>query len=79
MPILNGIDTLRMVKERFAEFNQKNRQVVAIRPCICFLSQYDEQTMMQFISDEEQADFFLEKPLPFKQLVSLLRILGILV
>ena len=45
---------------------------------MCFYSQYDKTSMQKFIKAEEKADYYLEKPLHFKELVSLLRLLNII-
>ena len=49
-----------------------------LRPFICYLSQFEFATMSRFITEEEQADCYFEKPLPSKDLISLLRLLNVL-
>ena len=48
------------------------------RPMICYYSQSDYNVMKEFISPQEKADYYLEKPLRLKELVSLLRLINIL-
>ena len=48
-----------------------------IRPVICFLSQYDRKSMINFITPSEKADCYLEKPLPIQELQALMKLLNI--
>ncbi len=48
-----------------------------IAPFICYYSQYDYGTMKQFITEEEEADFYIEKPMPIKELISLLKLFNL--
>ena len=72
MPILNGIDTLRIIKEKYHKFN-KDR---LIRPMICYLSQLNYSGMKSFIREEEEPDCYLEKPLPTSELAALFQLLN---
>ena len=58
------------------ELGRDDEGYFVLRPVICYLSQYDRGTMMQFITEQEYADCYLEKPLPFKEFVSLLRLIN---
>ena len=71
MPILNGLDTLKLVKERYAAQNEKK----LVRPMLCFLSQHIYTNMKNFIVPEEQPDCYIEKPLPFNELSALFELL----
>ena len=75
MPILNGMETLVMVKERILAHNKRKEMPEVIRPLICYLSQYDPGTMKSFIKMAEIADCYLEKPLPIKEMSALLKLL----
>ena len=44
---------------------------------ICYLTQHEFNMIQSFISEEEKADYYLEKPLPRKELTSLLKIINI--
>lgn len=70
-------ELLIKTSEDVKEPSLTERKTKVIRPFICYLSQFDYGTMMQLITDEEKPDFYLEKPLPAKELVSLLRLLNI--
>ena len=67
MPILNGFDTLKLVKERFREYDE----TVLMRPMICYLSQLDYTGIGTFIKEDELPDCYLEKPLPLSELAAL--------
>ena len=70
MPILNGMETVPKIKKLFTEFNNfmregpsvSGRKNLVVRPPILYFSQFDRKTMYNFISKEENADFYLEKP-----------------
>ena len=49
-----------------------------MRPLIVFFSQFDRSQFSGFFTEEEQPEFYLEKPLAVKELVSLLRLIKIL-
>ena len=44
---------------------------------ICYFSQYDKETANLLIKDDEQADFYLGKPVPEKDLRNLFKLLNI--
>ena len=73
MPILNGLETLKQIKQRFAAYDETK----LMRPMICYLTQLDHKQMSKFICQDEQPDCYLEKPLPQIDLVSLLRLLNL--
>ena len=73
MPILNGLDTMRLLKKKFGQYDEST----FIRPVLCYLTQMGRSDMACFISKEEQADCYLEKPLPYNELFGLLRLLKI--
>ena len=73
MPILNGLETMRTLKKKFAQYDESR----FIRPVLCYLSQMAQSDMAYFISKEEQADCYLEKPLPYNELFGLLQLLKI--
>ena len=62
MPIMNGIQTMKLVKEKFARFNEelklkqmtgKSLDDVVLRPLICYLSHYDKESMLAQMTVEE--------------------------
>ena len=85
MPILDGFETLKKAKElferenrRIASHNLLDKQLYIMRPTICFFSQFDRQKFVHFFTDEEQPEFFLEKPLAQEELASLLKLIRVL-
>ena len=60
MPVLNGLQTLPLVKKRFADLNETMK---VQRPLICYLTQFEE-SFQQLVTENEKADLFLQKPLP---------------
>ena len=84
MPILDGFGTLSKVKAVFKEANtrltanQKESKTVVMRPTICFFSQYERNKFVHFFTNEEQPEFYLDKPLAQEELTSLLRLLTII-
>ena len=95
MPILNGLETLKIVKEKFDKLNAKLNERIAnempsdfllpapsrlkvLRPMICYLSQHDREAMRHFITESEQPEYYLEKPLALKDLASLLRLINVI-
>ena len=73
MPILNGLETLKKIKELFETNDEKK----LMRPMICYLSQFDYANMKNFILPDEEPDCYLEKPLPYNELASLFELLKI--
>ena len=71
MPILHGLDTLPLVKQKFQDANHR---LPVLRPVICYLTQFDGE-FKQFIREEEEAECYLEKPLSTIELVNLLKLL----
>ena len=55
MPILNGYDTLKKVKQLFKDFNDKRDPAspLVLRPMICYLSSSEQEVMRQFLTKEE--------------------------
>ena len=76
MPVLDGYETLKKVKQLFKDYN-KNIDInspMLLRPMICYLSSIEHQVMNQFLTEEEQAEIYLEKPLPKKDLAALIKL-----
>ena len=73
MPILNGLETLKLIKEQYSIYNKDK----LVRPMICYLSQMNYTTMRSFICPEEEPDCYLEKPLPFNELSALFELLNL--
>ena len=48
-----------------------------VRPALFFFSQYDKTSMNIFIKDEEEPDFYLEKPVAGEEISSLMTLLNI--
>ena len=76
MPILNGLQVLLKVKEKFELTEKKLAEIEStedqpastsklrvVRPLIAYLSQNDYGQMKMFCQPDEQADVFLAKPL----------------
>ena len=91
MPLLTGMEALKRIKQKYIEINQKiinqatrsdsshsSQNFVVLKPLICYYSQYDRSVMQNFLTTDEEADCFLEKPLPIKELISLLRLINVL-
>ena len=86
MPRLSGLEACKLIKKKYSLINSRAlkqpevqlAETLVMRPFICFVTQQEFGTMRQFITEEEQADCYLEKPLAINQLISLLRILNIL-
>ena len=87
------MQAMRSIKEKFNATNEGLRRIIGQdeaqsdrseklqliqRPLICYYSQMPKQTMKQFIMSEEVSDYYIEKPIPYKELVSFLRLLNIL-
>lgn len=78
MPIIHGIEALRLIKEKFNTYNYRfNRsqnqlidgpQLRILRPMICYFSQHERSPMDNFIGEDEQAELYLQKPLSVKEL-----------
>ena len=93
MPIMDGAETVQIIKEKFVQFNLtlNNKRLLnkkdatttlsadetVLRPIICFLSQLEKAGIVHKLTEDEQADGYLEKPLPLKDLICLLRLLQI--
>ena len=80
------MEALKMVKAKYQRINsaldmgdtgRHDGNPLVLRPVICYLSQYNQATMAQFLAEDEHADCYLEKPLPFNELAALLRLLSI--
>ena len=75
MPVLNGYETLIKVKELFKQVNENNPKQQFVRPMICYLSQTDQAIMKQFLTEEENAEAYLDKPVSNQDLTSLMRLI----
>ena len=71
MPIMHGLEASQKVKELYDAHNKRNETKIA-RPAIVIWSQHDLMSMKQFITDDEQADMYWQKPLKKNDLVSLI-------
>ena len=75
---------MKMIKEKYSQVNQQYKEEnktdadLVLRPLMCYYSQHNRDMMGAFTTEEEKADCFLEKPLPIKELVSLLRLVNLL-
>ena len=76
MPILNGHETLKKVKQLFEDLNNSSDPdlPLVMRPMICYLSSVERNVMEQFLTLEEQAEIYLEKPLPKNDLAALINL-----
>ena len=73
MPILDGLETLKLIKEQYSVYNKDK----LVRPMICYLSQLNYANMKNFITLEEEPDCYLEKPLPFNEVSALFELLNL--
>ena len=84
MPILTGMEAMKMIRDKYKQINEKYRAIhdtdrkVVIEPLMCYYSQCSRDMIDTFTTEDEKADLFLQKPLPIKELVSLLRIINVL-
>ena len=90
MPVLDGFETLKKVKEIFDAHNTRANdessehphievsRPLALRPFICMFSQLDGRQFAPFLSRAEQPDFYLKKPISASELKSFLRLLSVL-
>ena len=87
MPLLDGFETLKAVKGLFDQLNERLRKeqqheekadIFVLRPTICFFSQFTRDKFIHFFTEDEQPEFYLEKPLALKELASLLKLISIL-
>ena len=67
MPIMTGLEAIKLIKQKYEEANlrvqsEKEDGWQIVRPVIFFFSQFDRKGFSSFISSEERADFYLEKP-----------------
>ena len=76
MPVLNGHETLKKVKQLFKDFNESSglNSPLVLRPMICYLSSTENDVMTQFLDEDEQAEIYLEKPLPKSVLAALIKL-----
>ena len=56
--------------------SEGNAHQQILRPVICYLSQYERQTMMSFLQEDEKAECYLEKPLPVTEMQALAKLLN---
>ena len=49
MPILNGLDTLKLIKEKYKAFDEKR----LVRPMLCYLSSLNYSGIGTFIFEDE--------------------------
>ena len=81
MPILNGFETKKAIEELFVKFNARlnseHPEITVLRPLVCYLSQFDQKSFYTNFGATSKAECYIEKPLPFKELVSLLRLLNL--
>ena len=94
MPIMNGFETLKRVKDLFKWHNKRLSEAVdlenslsvietedkclLLRPMIIFVSQLDPEQFNDFFVEEEKPDFYLEKPIHPKDLKSILQLIKVL-
>ena len=71
MPIMHGLETSQKVKELYDAHN-KCTETILTRPLIVLWSQNDMRTIQQFITEDEQADMYWQKPLTKNELLSLI-------
>ena len=81
------MEALTSIKSKYKQTNERlspqrpehvENLISVMRPLICYYTQFDTDVMQQFITQDEQADCNLNKPLPHKELVSLLKLICVL-
>ena len=86
MPIKNGFQAAQAIKTLFDNFNSDLRgasdsphECQVVRPLICYLSQLEkaDYETMNASNSSIKADCYIEKPLPVKDLVSLIKLLNL--
>ena len=87
MPIMTGLEAKDEVCQLFDKFNADREQleqrniagwkVSALRPFICYVSQFTEQ-IESFILPREEADVVLSKPIQQSEIMGILRILRVI-
>ena len=80
MPIMTGIEAIKIIKKLFSDYNSdqmSGKRAFLVRPVIIYFSQYNKHQMKNFITEEEQGDFFLEKPVPETEIRALVKLLNI--
>ena len=81
MPILNGFETKKAIEELFVQFNSRmsaeRPDITVLRPLICYLSAFDQKSFYANFGGKSKAECYIEKPLPFKELVALLTLLNL--
>ena len=86
MPILDGLKTVKHLKQKYKDLNdrlayngrdQGGMTPEIVRPLIVHLTQFEE-SIKQFIIEEEKADVFLHKPIPDAELLALLKLLRLI-
>ena len=85
---MDGIKALNLIKEKYELENKlldkmraRNRSSGVpklVRPFICFYTSESYNNMLSHTIRGERPDYYLQKPLPLKDLVSLLRLVNIL-
>ena len=78
---MTGIQAVKLIKQRYKELNEvlaQLRRPQLVRPALLYFSQYNKETMEQFIAEDERADYYLEKPVPTREIVALLSLLNII-
>ena len=88
MPIMTGMEVMLKLKKKYIEINEKAKakapkgsdkaNIIVLKPFICYYSQYDRATMVSFMTEQEKADYYLEKPLPLAELISLLKLINVI-
>ena len=78
MPVIDGLETAKLLKEKVDTFNKKvddlGWKTKVLRPLLIHLTQYDN-SFKTFIQKEEEADLYLQKPITRRDLTTLLRIM----
>ena len=84
MPVMDGLEAVKLIKKRYDDCNKRiletqrkrgavtNSQLI-VRPMLVHLTQLD-YGFQTFITQEEKADMFLQKPLSQKDFIALLRL-----
>ena len=79
MPIVDGLECAKSIMELYKEKNLQDNGngKTVLRPFLIFMTQTPFSIMKNFIQQDEQSDIYLEKPIQFQDLASLLKIFNV--
>ena len=66
MPGISGNETISTIKSKYKQVNElreQNNEAPLKRPFCCMFVESNAKTIQQFMYDEEQPEYFMEKPI----------------